>query len=137
MVASVFEPRHRLIIYIMAHSVIPKKTDHTEVRKSNIYFFDYMFYNQESSYTQIPLPNIIISYIRSTARRQTTSFKLAFPCLLSLVFEHQGVNMQGVTTREFVKPKIELSISSLRCMCIVTENIPQPTRERRQKARHG
>ena len=35
-VASVFEPRHRLIIYLMAYNVIPKKTGHTEVQKSDI-----------------------------------------------------------------------------------------------------
>ena len=49
MLASVFEPRHHLIIYMMAHNVIPKKTGHTEVRKSDIYFLDYMFHNRRNS----------------------------------------------------------------------------------------
>ena len=39
-VASIFGVRHRLIIYIMAHNAIPKKTGHSEVQKSNIYFLD-------------------------------------------------------------------------------------------------
>ena len=56
MLASVFELRHHLIIYMMAHNVIPKKMGHTEVRKSDIYFLDYMFHNRESSYARIPLP---------------------------------------------------------------------------------
>ena len=123
MVASVNEPRHRLIIYMMARNVIPKKTDHTEVRKSDIYFLDYMFHNWESSYARISLPNIIISYIRSTVRLRITSFKLAFPRLLSLVFD---INLHSVT-RKFVKPRIELSVSSLHLLGIGTENIPQPT----------
>ena len=135
MVASVLEPRHCLIIYIMTYNVIPKKTGHREIRKSDICFLYYMFHNQEFFYTRIPLPNIIISYIRSTVRRRTTSFKLAFPRLLSLAFEHQDVNLQ-CTTHEFVTPTNELLVSSFRRMSIGKENIPQPTRERKQKAHH-
>ena len=43
MLTSVFKPRHRLIIYMMAHNVIPKKKEHMKVRKSDLYFLDYMF----------------------------------------------------------------------------------------------
>ena len=46
------------------------------------------------------------------------------------------MNLQEVT-REFVKFRTELLVSSLRRLGIGTENIPQPARERRQKACHN
>ncbi|XP_027125024.1 uncharacterized protein [Coffea arabica] len=135
-VATVFDVRHRLIIYMIAHNVIPKKTGHSEVRKSDIYILDYMFHNRETSYAQISLPNIIISYIRSTVRRRTTSFKLAFPRLFTLVFERMGVNLAGAD-RQVVRPSTKLSFTLLRNMGIDLAAFIPPLMERRSKARHG
>ena len=97
MVASIFATHHRLIIYMVAYNMIPKKSGHGKVRKSNIYFLDYMFHNRNSPYAHILLPNIIISYIRSMVRWHPSFFKLAFSCLLSLVFKQVGINLNGVT----------------------------------------
>ncbi|XP_071932873.1 uncharacterized protein [Coffea arabica] len=133
---NVFEPRHRLIIYMMAHNVIPKKTGHTEVRKSDIYFLDYMFHNRTSPYARISLPTIIISHIRSTARRKTTSFKLSFPRLLTLIFPHFEVRLEGMR-RENVPPRAEMTLTTLRRLGIGTGDIPRPVQEQRQKARYG
>ena len=44
--------------------------------------------------------------------------------------------MKGVTQLA-VRSSTEISVSSLCAMGIGTEHIPQPTHERRQKARHG
>ncbi|XP_071933379.1 uncharacterized protein [Coffea arabica] len=134
--ANVFEPRHRLIIYMIAHNVIPKKTGHTEVHKSDIYFLDYMFHNRTSLHARISLPNIITSHIRSTARRKTTSFKLSFPRLLTLIFPRFEVWLEDMK-RENIPPRAELSLTTFYRLGIGTRDIPRPIQERRQKARHG
>ncbi|XP_071927454.1 uncharacterized protein [Coffea arabica] len=128
--ANVFESCHHLIIYMIVHNVIPKKTGHTEVRKSDIYFLDYMFHNWTSPYARISLPNIIISHIRSTARRKTTSFKLSFPRLLILIFLRFEVRLEDMR-RENVPPRAELSLTTLRRLGIGTGDIPRPIQERR------
>ena len=43
MIVSVFDTCYHLIIYMMAHNVIPKKSGHREVRKSDIYFWTICF----------------------------------------------------------------------------------------------
>ena len=136
MVVNVFDTRYCFIIYMMAHNIISKKTDHSEVQKSDIYFFDYIFHNREFLYARIPLPKIIISFTCSIVRRCTTFFKLTFPRLPSLVFERVEVNLAGVV-HEFVHPSTELSLISLRSMDIDVAAIPQPIRKRRSKTRHG
>ena len=68
-------------------------------------------------------------------RRQTTSFKLAFPRLLTLVFERMGVNLAGAE-RQVVRPRTELSFTLLRNMGIDVAAF-LPLMERHSKARHG
>ena len=45
MIANVFDTCHHLMIYMIAYNVIPKKSGHTEVKKIDIYFLDYMSHN--------------------------------------------------------------------------------------------
>ena len=70
------------------------------------------------------------------ARRQTISFKLLFPRLLSLVFPYFEVNLQGVR-QKYITTRAELSIFTLRRLGIDTENIPRAAQEKRSKTRHG
>lgn len=85
--ANKFEPRLRLVTYLFAHNVIPKKSSLNEVRKSDLYFLDKMIHDRTSPFAKIPLPNIVICRMRTAARHATTNYRFGFPRLLSLLFE--------------------------------------------------
>lgn len=123
--ANKLDARLRLITYLFAHNVIPKKSSLNEVRKSDLYFLDKMFHDRTSSFANIPLPNIIICYMRTAARHATTAYRFGFPRLLSFLFERMEVNLDGVEQRP-VKSTYELNYFVLNDLSISTANIPHP-----------
>lgn len=56
------------------------------------FFLDKMTNGQGNDLTRIPLPNIIISYMRTVARTRAAKTCLGFPRLLTSIFEHYRVN---------------------------------------------
>lgn len=131
--ARSFPARHRAILYTLAHNVIPKKSGQGELRNSDLYFLDRMFHGQDSPFAQIPLPNIIISHIRTTARRTSTSFHFGFPRLISLLLHRARVIPPAIPPTP-LRPVAELSIGLLKDLHIDVSDIARPRREPVQRA---
>ena len=88
--------------------MIPKKSNLNEVQNSDLYFLDLMLHNRTSPYAQIPLLNIIISYMKTAARHHITKYRFEFPHLLSLLFEQERVYMEAIVNVQ-VKAIYELN----------------------------
>lgn len=112
-----FEHRHRLILYIFAHNIIPKRSSKNEVRKSDLYFLDKMFHGPGPDLIGIPLPSVLISHMRTTARHQNTDYCFGFPRFLTLLFEKKKVNLSG-EERVPLKAFDEVTISTLSTLSI-------------------
>lgn len=123
--ANTFEHCRHLIIYLFVHNVITKKSGLNEVQNNDLYFLDRMFHDRESPFAPIPLPNVIMSYLRATARCDTTNYTFHFPHLLSFLFEQFEVNLDGV---EQVPKKslYKINYYILKDLGITFDNIPNP-----------
>ena len=118
--ADSFEARYHLIFYLFAHNVVPKKSGKRELRNSDLYFLDKMIHGVGAQLTGIPLPSVIISYMRTTARMRPGDSCFGFPRLLSLLFEKLQVNVstdKALTTKSID----EVTITLLRSLAILTD----------------
>lgn len=113
-----FEHRHRLILYIFAHNIIPKRSSKNEVRNGDLYFLDKMFHGPGPELAGIPLPSVLISHMRTTARHQNTDYCFGFPRLLTHLFEKKKVNLSG-EAQVPLKAFDEITISTLSTLSIL------------------
>lgn len=63
---AIFGPLYHVLFYLFDNNAIPKKSRRNELRKSDLYFLDVMFI-EDARACCIPLPNMIISYMRIVA----------------------------------------------------------------------
>ncbi|XP_027178132.1 uncharacterized protein LOC113777297 [Coffea eugenioides] len=118
--ADSFEHRYHLIFYLFAFNVVPKKSGKREIRNSDLYFLDKMIHGLGRQLTGIPLPSIIISYMRTTARMRAGETCFGFPRLLSLVFEKLKVP-RGTERAVVTRSVEEVNASILNALGISTD----------------
>ncbi|XP_071933319.1 uncharacterized protein [Coffea arabica] len=118
--ADSFEHRYHLLFYLFAFNMVPKRSGKRELRNSDLYFLDKMMHGIGNHMTGIPLPSIIISYMRTTARMGAGHTCFGFPRLLSLIFEKLKVPI-GTERAVVTRSAEEVNASILKALGIPTD----------------
>ena len=86
--------RNRLLAYLLNFNVIPRASSFNELRHVDIYML-YRLTQGVENFPGLSLPAVIIKEILDAARHESKKKNLCFPLILSRLFEHIGIDLNG------------------------------------------
>ena len=86
--------RNRLLAYLLNFNVLPRASSFNELRHVDIYML-YRLTHGVGNLPSLSLPALIIKEIFDAARHKSPKKSLCFPLILSRLFEHIGIDLNG------------------------------------------